>query len=87
MLEIKIGDKKTPGVVRAGGSVPKMLEELSLAIAAIHQQLRNSDPLMAEAFKMALQTGVAMEDGPVWGMKVHGIGMCFKAPGGGNDQV
>lgn len=69
-------------MVEVQGDLKGILTDLSITIKAIHAQMRSTAPAAAEAFKRALQMGMAQEDGPVWGggeLRFTGIG--FVTPG------
>lgn len=69
-------------MIMASGNLAEMLTDLSITIKAIYEQMKNMNPVAAEAFKAALKMGVAMEDSPVWGAAAATIvGMGFSVPG------
>ena len=69
-------------MVEARGNLVETVTDLSVTINGIHAQMHQMDPVAAEAFKRAVQMGVAREDGPVWGgEKLRFTGIGFTMPG------
>lgn len=81
MLKVDM-DRKAGGaaVIEARGDLIEIYSDIAHTLNAIHTQLRQSEPVLAEIFKSAFVEAISHPKSPVWEPQGDMHGLIFSIP-------